>query len=219
MNETQAGSMPRFFCWTRFGTEAGESIEQILERKETERRRTNGIFYWGIGNSVAPGLSELIRRCDLPQVLFSPIKSRPRPNDVRPPSVISWRRGETLLGDRFQLPGSVLVTSSGDPSTKLAHYVLVCAAEHPLACDDLGQLSLGALRNLLSGKPVGASQVTAVVEHMTEAPSRSRYPVALRATLVPPYFVRLHEPAAMRGDHPLQKSATPDAANPGIHPC
>jgi hypothetical protein len=25
------------FCWTRFGTEAGEPIEQILERKEDER--------------------------------------------------------------------------------------------------------------------------------------------------------------------------------------
>jgi hypothetical protein len=213
MNETQTARLPRFFCWTRFGTEAGEPIGHILKRKERERRRTSGLFYWGIGNSIAPALSELIRRCDRPEVLFSPIRSRPRPGDVRPPSLLVWRLGETLLGDRLDLPASVLVTSRGDPSTKSAHYALVCAAERPLILGEFGEISLGALRNLLSGKPVGASQVTAVVEHVGEATADTPYPVALRASLVPPYFIRLHKPTAILGNQP-QKSATSNASRP-----
>ena len=51
--------LPRFFCWTRFGTEAGQPIEQILERKEQERIVNNGLFLWGIGNSLTPSMIEL----------------------------------------------------------------------------------------------------------------------------------------------------------------
>jgi hypothetical protein len=29
--------IPRYFCWTRFGTEAGQTTAQIIERKERER--------------------------------------------------------------------------------------------------------------------------------------------------------------------------------------
>src|ERR1700728_56037 len=35
--------IPDRFCWTRFGTEAGESIEHILNRKEEERLANGGI--------------------------------------------------------------------------------------------------------------------------------------------------------------------------------
>src|SRR5689334_16901759 len=35
--------LPLLFCWTRFGTEAGEPIEAILERKEREREATGGV--------------------------------------------------------------------------------------------------------------------------------------------------------------------------------
>ena len=101
--------LPRIFCWTRFGTEAGQSIERILERKETERRANGGVFFWGIGNSVAPGISELIRRSALPEVLFSPIKGRPRSADVNPANVASWTVGETLAGSQFELPRTVSI--------------------------------------------------------------------------------------------------------------
>jgi hypothetical protein len=59
--------IPRDFCWTRFGTEAGEPIEQILERKEAERIATGGVFFWGIGNAVGRSISELVRRTDEPE--------------------------------------------------------------------------------------------------------------------------------------------------------
>ena len=47
-------NIPNYFCWTKIGTEAGETIESILLRKELERISNNGIFLWGVGNSIEP---------------------------------------------------------------------------------------------------------------------------------------------------------------------
>jgi hypothetical protein len=47
--------LPEAFVWTRFGTEAGQTIDRILARKEAERIANGGLFLWGIGNSVATG--------------------------------------------------------------------------------------------------------------------------------------------------------------------
>src|SRR4051794_39093002 len=96
--------LPAAFCWTRFGPEAGERIEQILARKETERRTNRGTFLWGIGNSIAPAVAELIRRVDRPEVLFSPIRSRPRRVDVAPAVTVRWTLTEDLWGNVQPLP-------------------------------------------------------------------------------------------------------------------
>jgi hypothetical protein len=195
MHEHQRNRLPSVFCWTRFGTEAGEPIEGILGRKELERQANDGVFLWGIGNSVAPGIAELVRRCEPPEALFSPIKSRPRPVDVRPPAVVAWTAGETLSGRRIVLPPTVRVTSRGDSSAQSPHYALVCSSEQPLTVANLGRLEFAALRNLLSGNRVGASQVTAVVRYLDDrAAGGLEYPVALRARLVAPYFIRLRQP-------------------------
>lgn len=187
--------LPAAFCWTRFGTEAGESIGAILERKEQERCANDGTFFWGIGNSVAPGLAALLKRCENPEVLFSPIKGRPRPVDVAPATTISWRAGQTLDGRDFEIPTSARVTSR-DSGRRLGHYALVCSSSRPLAMTDLGLLDFLGLRNLLSGNPLGASQVTAIVKREESQPaSDMQYAVAFRATLVWPYFVRLTQPA------------------------
>jgi hypothetical protein len=187
--------LPQIFCWTRFGTEAGEPIEQIIERKEAERRANGGVFFWGIGNSVSAGIVELVRRCERPELLFSPITSRPRRADVTPSRIALWTAGEAANGERLLLPPAVRVTSRHDPSSKRGHYALVCASEQPLALADLGRLDFGTLTNLLSGNPVGASQVTAVVSRSDELVAAGKeYLVALRVALCAPYFIRLHEP-------------------------
>lgn len=192
----RAQAIPDAFCWTRFGTEAGETIEEILERKEQERRDNDGVFFWGVGNSVAPGLAALLERCDRPEVLFSPIKGRPRAVDRAPAARFSWRAGHDIDGGRFELPATARVTSGGPVGgSGRAHYALVCVSSRPLSID-LGDADLDflALRNLVSGNPLGASQVTAVVTVSREqATSDMRYAVALRAELAPPYFVRLTE--------------------------
>jgi hypothetical protein len=192
---SRASALPRSFCWTRFGTEAGETIEAILARKEAERQASDGVFFWGIGNSIAPAVAELVRRVDEPEVLFSPIKSRPRRVDVAPACVVRWTSAEGLSGGVFELPSHASVTSRWNPARPAGvHYALVCSSAEALEVADAGRLSFGALRNLRSGAPLGASQVTAVVHRADPGDGGSEYPVAFRAALVAPYFVRLRRP-------------------------
>jgi hypothetical protein len=193
------GDLPRAFCWTRFGPEAGESFDEILARKNEEREACDGTFYWGIGSAVGPALRALIATLKAPEVLFSPIRSAPRAVDVNPSQVVRWSAGTGLLGESVVLPQAACVTSRWDPRRPgAARYALVCASDAALAIEDHGALDFATLRNLSSGAPVGASQVTAVVQRGDEAPSRAGgrvYPVAMRARLVSPYLVRLTSPA------------------------
>lgn len=171
-------------------------IEEILERKEQERLDNGGVFFWGIGNSVAPGLAALLERCQRPEILFSPIKGRPRAVDRAPAARFAWRAGHDLDGARFELPPAARVTSGGPVGGPgRAHYALVCASPRPLSIDPGDEeLDFLALRNFVSGNPLGVSQVTAVVRSLRgQPPSDMRYRVAMRAELVPPYFVRLTE--------------------------
>lgn len=187
-------SLPNHFCWTRFGSEAGQSAEQILRRKEQERLANNGIFLWGIGNSVGPGIRQLVRMCDHPEVLFSPIRSAPKAIDASPDCVVAWTWGETDDGDFFPLPQHSLVTSRQSMSSpKTTHYALVCFSAEPLCIlEETATLQFGALRNFVSGNPVGASQVTAVVKRIAlRSAQGADYKVALRAHLIAPFFIRL----------------------------
>jgi hypothetical protein len=188
--------IPFQFCWTRFGTEAAQSIQQILVRKEQERQANHGLFLWGIGNAVGPSILELVRRASVPEVIFSPIKSAPREEDVAPPAVVAWTAGSTICGDRYVLPKTALVTSRFVPSgPRRSHYALVCYSEQPLrmASSDR-RIAFGSLRNLVSGRKIGASQVTAIVERTQDtAQATSQYDVSMRARLVPPFFVKLTE--------------------------
>jgi hypothetical protein len=191
------GAIPESFCWTRFGSEAGQPANAILDRKERERQANHGTFLWGIGNAVGAAISELVRRSANPEVLFSPIKGKPRECDVVPDSVVVWRLGETLDYQPYSLPKHSLVTSRFvTGSTKSSHYALVCFSSRPIAFgDELPTLAFGSLRNILSGKHLGASQVTAVVTRdMPDRTSTYEYPLAFRARLVAPYFIRLREP-------------------------
>jgi hypothetical protein len=188
--------IPLQFCWTRFGTEAAQSIHQILARKEEERQANHGLFLWGIGNAVGPSILELVRRASEPEVIFSPIKSAPREEDVAPPAVVAWTAGSTICGDRYELSKTALVTSRFVPSgPRRSHYALVCCSEQPLhlASSD-HRIAFGSLRNLVSGRKVGASQVTAIVERILDTgQDSSQYDVSMRARLVPPFFVKLTE--------------------------
>lgn len=190
--------VPSLFCWSRFGTESGEPITKILERKEVERQATGGTFYWGIGNSVGPGMAELVQRCAEPEVLFSPIKSKPRLVDVAPALVVRWRAAKGLDGKVFELPEAICITSRATTIETLgAHYALICSSDDPLRISGSGRVSFSELRNLRSGSRLGASQVTAVVERVGDASPdelQGGYLVALRARLVAPHFVRLLEP-------------------------
>jgi len=190
-------TIPKYFCWTRFGTEAAQPIELIVARKEEERRAGNGIFLWGIGNAVGDAITRLVASSENPKVLFSPIRSRPRACDVNPPAVAAWSEAVGLGGENFSLPERALVTSRFDPlAPRSVHYALVCQSEKPLAHSSCAsRILLAGLKNLVTGRPVGFSQVTAVVEYEQSTSIGSvEYEIAFEARLVPPYFVRLYHP-------------------------
>jgi hypothetical protein len=189
--------LPEGFCWTRFGTEAGQSMGAIVDRKEKERQANGGLFLWGIGNAVGSAITELAREYPEPEVLFSPIKGKPRECDARPKSIVMWTHGETIDQRPYQLPQHSVVTSRFEESSpKSSHYALVCFSMQPIELSQSGPtLAFNGLRNLVSGKHLGASQVTAVVTVAHDATGGEvKYPIAFRARLVAPYFIRLHHP-------------------------
>ncbi len=190
--------LPKHFCWTRFGTEAGEKIDSILARKELERQATGGLFLWGIGNSVGPAIRDLIRLEERPMVLFSPMRSKPKTIDVAPSGLTVWSEALDLDGRDWPIPEGVKVTSrqgSETGRTKRSHYALVCRSSSPLSTLDLASLRYEELVNLQSKNKLGASQVTAVVEQLAQsAADCTIYPVAFMAELVFPYFVKLSRP-------------------------
>ena len=191
-------SVPDRFCWTRFGPEAGQTVQQTLARKEHERSANDGVFLWGIGNALGPSIQRLLTDDLEPTVLFSPIRSKARAQDQVPDVVLVWTEASTMDGGPMALPPRFLVTSRGSTSgRKHVHYALVCYSESPLVTAELDSLPLGALKNLLTGRPVGASQVTAVVRFDPASTSGASYTVSLRARLVPPYLLRLHRPIAV----------------------
>jgi len=193
--------LPDCFCWTRFGTEAGQSIHQILARKEEERTANGGLFFWGIGNAIGPSMVELLRRSRSPEAVFSPTRSAPRREDAAPRSVVFWSEAATLGGEEYSLPQRSLITSRLDPQRPRArHYALVCYRESPISIEcGSERIQFALLRNLLTSRPLGTSQVTAVVG-MKRSHCRvgsASYNVAFRARLVPPYFVLLRNPVPL----------------------
>lgn len=189
--------LPQAFCWTRMGTEAGESLDSILDRKERERQATGGLFLWGIGNSVGAALEALAGRSSEPEVLFSCTKTQARLVDVAPDRKVIWTGAITTSGVRYHAPKGTRVMGGVVDARKLPpRYALVCASDVPLHPSDHGSFRMAELRNLLTGRRVGASQVTAVVKRVEDGPETQggAYVVRLRARLVAPYFVRLVQP-------------------------
>ena len=191
------------FCWTKFGTEAGESVTTILKRKDQERRLNGGTFLWGIGNAIGPSIERLIHETSEPSVVFTPMLSRPAAKDVTPTSVGVWHRGVGVDGKEIDLPEYSYVTSRMSGSGR-AHYALVCRSSAPLedvVNSESPSLGFEAAHvvNLRSGSRVGASQVTSVVRQVA-CPlelKRSTYKVSFVAKLVPPYLLRLTEHTVM----------------------
>lgn len=196
--------IPLRFCWTKFGTESGEVIEEILARKDSERLKNDGIFLWGIGTSVAPGIRELVRLERKPMAIFSPMRSKPKSIDSEPESVVVWRKARKLDGVEWRIPSGSTVISragSGRGTRKRLHYALVCRSEVPLQIGvSQTEVRFSALSNLLSGSPLGFSQVSSVVTHdprIVDAGGGPVYAIGFLAHLVYPYFIELFDPTPL----------------------
>jgi hypothetical protein len=194
--------LPTEFCWTKFGVEAGETVESILCRKEAERQRNGGVFLWGIGNSIAPSIPPLLAHQVRPRVVFTPMLSAPAVEDVVPAQVFQWVSATAADGQAYRLPEHTTVTSGqrrGSMPTR--HFALVCqsATELRLCGDSDVWIDDALVRNLRSGRQVGGSQVTSVVARVAGPPARARYRVEFMANLIEPYLVRLSGAEAVTG--------------------
>ena len=114
--------LPLAFCWSKFGIEAGESTRSILERKEVERQRNDGVFLWGIGTSIRPSLRVLLDSTPSPRVVFTPMLSRPAERDSSPSAVVLWNTATDLDGCPYELPRHSLITSSKPGWNRNRHF-------------------------------------------------------------------------------------------------
>lgn len=185
-----------YLCWTRMQAEAGQGLERIIARKEVERRAGRGLFFWGVGNAPATA-TRALARCgiDVP-VIFSVMKSRPKAIDAAPDAVVAWTNYIDEAGAERPLPEHVLVTSRRDSASgpKRVHFALMCFSEKPLELVGGIGFDHQAYRNAGStGGPVGASQVTALLQPVRDHEQCS-YEINMRATLTGSYWVKLTTP-------------------------
>lgn len=200
-NRRQA--IPEIFCWTKMGTEAGQPLEAILQRKELERQAGNGVFAWGIGNSLGNGVELARQVCPEGKidVLFTPMKSAPKQIDVTPSKILLWTSYLTTTGQIAPLPRHLLITSRGS-ADKRTHYALLCySGEQLQAEEDQGFITANNARNLASLNPIGASQVTSLVRYYSDiAPQPEKpYRITFRATLHQQGFLKLLNPVVLEG--------------------
>lgn len=201
--------IPRAFCWTKYGSESGESASAIVQRKELERELNDGTFLWGVGTSIRPSLIVLLGMEHSPRVLFSPMLSRPKSADSSPEAVYQWTGAIGLDGRPYDLPQHSLVTSRlAGGRRENRHFALVCSSRETLLGGAPGSLLHSRLRNLRTGTSVGSSQVTAVVRLSQDSDSRgSRYQVTFSATLIYPFLVELRDPVQVPNQLRLGQSS------------
>jgi hypothetical protein len=130
MNEATYSTQPdrEYFVWTRMSGEAGQALPFIIRRKEEERLHGNGLFWWGVGNSVDRGALQHYadKRTNSLPVRFSPKKGDDREEDLNPLEVLIWSHA-----DGQPIPPHVLLTS-GPPKKGKSRFALVCHSSDPI---------------------------------------------------------------------------------------
>lgn len=218
LREDLVPPIPQAFCWTKMGTESGEQLQSILRRKDWERALGDGVFYWGIGNGLGGGIDALVTHTTRPQVIFSPIRTKARAVDANPGAVRLWLTYLGADGVEVPLPRHVLVTSRASGAEgQSRHFALCCRSLEALTKPAVGRIEFPRLRNLVSGKKLGHSQVTSIVAYGRDRLGESGtlvYDVALRAELVAPYCVRLHRGVLLsEGDQSELAAAQQDSGS------
>lgn len=203
----RAGQHSEYVLWTRMQAEAGQALEQIIERKEREREAGGGSFFWGVGNAPSKLIYSLARMAKPVEVIFSKMKSKPKAGDKNPDTTVVWRQYIDFNGKLRPLPPHALITSKGSSASgrKKTHFALECFSDKPLRInDDPEAFDPTAYRNAGgTGAPVGASQVTSLLVPV-EAPghaAKKSYSINMQAKLIGSYWVKLVDPL------PLSESA------------
>ena len=183
------------FIFTKPGVEAGESLADIVARKEAERLAGHGIFWWGVGTSLGVSLEKAAHDAGgkLPVIFLSHKRpTSPKPHDAKPQRVVRWIRWEDRKGTSHDVPAFAKVTSRWDQA-KRTHYALVCHSEGPIKFDPSGPEFDTALCRTALDKVPGSSQVTALVRGPLddEVHRNGSYRIVFRAFLKHPWQARL----------------------------
>ncbi len=193
---------PRLVCWTRMQAEAGQVLQQIIRRKELERQSGNGVFFWGVGNAPASSVGTLARAQIPIPVIFSVMKSKPKREDAEADEIFAWLGYVDARGHERSMPPHAIVLSRArtPKGLKKNHYSLICHSDTPLQLDEGEVFDLANFRNV-GGRsaPVGSSQVTALLKPSpaNSDGSSTPYRVAMRASLIDGYWVRLTRPVLL----------------------
>ncbi len=186
-----------YVCWTRMQAESGEELPAIIARKEVERLGCGGIFFWGVGTAPSRRIPSLVKKHSRIPVVFSIMRTNPRPADTNPGRIVRWRKYMTADGSEQSLPSTAMVTSRGDGAKgpKKRHYALVCRSDTPLVCCNHGPFDPTAYRNASArARPVAPSQVTVLLQWVGPSHANARYRINLAAWLTDGYWVRLCDP-------------------------
>ena len=178
------------FVLTKPGIEAGESLADIVARKEAERIAGRNIFWWGIGSSLGTAVCIAAQGVGgkLPVVFaLNTRPSRPKEHDVSPAQVFRWTKWQDWNGSIYDIPAFANVTSRGH-ELKRTHYALVCYSEKPITFEANGPAFDPSLCNTALGKQPGSSQTTALLWGDLNAAGhrQGQYRIAFRATLISP---------------------------------
>lgn len=158
-------------------------------------------FFGGLVNRSFQNAKIAARDIASLQVFFSPMTSKPKAIDTTPNEVVLWNAWIDTQGKLRQLPIHCLVTSRASlPSgrRKENHYALVCFSDEKLNEQKADMCIFpSCLRNMNTNKPLGASQVTAVVrveESHDKLFNNKSYSVSFTTELKSPYCIQLAQP-------------------------
>ena len=199
--------IPSTFCWSKMGVESGERLAAIICRKEWERRLGNGYFFWGIGQSLGKKINFVTSETSILKAIFSPMLSKARSIDSSPGSVVFWNAWVDSTGRTRPLPVHSFITSRAflpSGKRKRSHFALVCFSDQELNKQNHTlSVSSNYLRNVKTNKPLGSSQVTAIVNTIAqeeEFTRSKRYTVSFTAELRQPCCIQLAQPIFLDAD-------------------
>jgi hypothetical protein len=181
------------FVWSLMGRQdAGQPLDEIIIRKEAERR-TGGELWWGLGTSLGDRVeSEAIRNRGTLPALFSALdnqKQAPNQNTYVWNKWLSVRKGRDSTYSHGSIPNHALVLG-GNPDR--AYYGLVCRCDTQLVLGDHGFFDPTQCRTVAKRRSPGGSQRAALLTGQVKHPQG--YRIAFIASLVKPWFVRLTHP-------------------------
>ena len=149
-------------CWTRAGSAAGETLEDIMGRKECERKALSGTFFWQVGNH--PPVNEirtLWKKRSSIQLIISKQKTKAQRKHESPDEAIVWRSYFNCCSGRMEpLPDGALVTSGG---LNCPSYALVCKSKKSLK-EQWEKEKKGDFDPCLLNKNIPAQRITALFE-------------------------------------------------------